>query len=201
MTQILGFIVFMAGVLTPALAETPPALAEARKISGRYLGRWTVYGLERGELVVKTKWSDTLTAGDARLEGGRAVVDVTTQMTFIDGSQRTLQFREGYFLLPDGSAGERFIENQGQVTLVKRLSPNDWALQTVPQPEELRFLGFDPSIVLSASHVTTKTTTYKGAVDTDHVARFTTVQWKNTATGAIETTQFLSMIGVHKRIQ
>lgn len=200
MTKSLACLLLVFGLLFPAHASSPAGLAEAQKITGRYLGRWTVYGLEKGALTVKMKWSDVVSTSEARIEGGRALVDVVSQMTFVDGSERTVQFKEGYLLLADGSAGERFIDHGGQQTLVRRLSPNDWAFQSVPDPNELRFLGFDPALVLSASHVTTKTTTYKGAIDTDHVARFTTVQWKNTATGAIETTQFLSMIGLHKRV-
>jgi hypothetical protein len=175
------------------------ALDTAQKITGKYLGQWTMYGVAAGQIVEKAAWTDVLEAGKATESNGRAFVEVTNVMTFLDGKTLTVAFIEGYTANADGTAGDRFYEIQGKTTLFKRLTDNDWAYQTTPDPGELWFLGFNPKDVLSASHVTTKTTTYEGDLETDHVTRLTTIQWKD-ADGKIKSMQFVSMKGTHTRL-
>ncbi len=171
----------------------------AKKIAGTYTGKWAMYGVQNGAVVQKSSWTDVLTAANPTEGKGRAFVDVSSVMTYPDGKTRTSVFQEGYFENSDGSVGDRFYEIQGQTVIFKRLTPNDWTYQVTPNEGELWFLGFDPKTVISASHVAAKTTTYEGGIDTDHVSRLTTVQWKD-ANGAIQTIQFVSMKGEHTRI-
>ena len=175
------------------------ALAAAGKIAGSYTGNWAIYGVVDGNVVMKSKWTDVLTATEPVQSPGRAFVSVTDDMTFADGSVKTTKFEEGYFVNADGTAGERFYELNGSAVVFRKLTDNDWAFYTVPSEEELRFLGFDPKTVLSASHITVKTTTLQANTETDHVTRITTVQWKDAA-GSIMSIQFVSMNGTHARI-
>ena len=186
----------MAAASTSMAAES--ALDAARRITGKYTGRWSMYGLVSGSVVEKASWTDVLEAGSATERSGRALVEVTDLMTFPDGSTRASQFIEGYMVNADGSAGDRFYEIQGEVTIFKKLTDRDWAFQTAPEPGELWFLGFNPRDVIYASHVTTKTTTHEGGTDTDHVTRLTTIQWR-TADGKLHASQFVSMKGEHTR--
>ncbi len=174
------------------------ALAAAKKIAGNYTGSWALYGVVDGNVVIKSRWTDVLTATEPVQDSGRAFVKVTDVMTFSDGSARTSKFEEGYLANADGAAGDRFFELNGSTVVFRKLTDNNWAFSTVPDENELRFLGFDPRTVLSASHITVKTTTLQGNTDTDHVTRVTTVQWKDAA-GALMSMQFVSMNGSHTR--
>lgn len=185
-------------LLTSAHAGSP-AFEAAKKITGKYTGSWTMYGIENGNVVEKSSWTDTLIAANPIEENGRAFVEVSDVMTYPDGSTRTSVFHEGYYANSDGSVGERFYEIFGQAIVFKKLTANDWAYQATPAAGELAFLGFDSKSVISASHVAVKSTTYEGGIDTDHVTRLTTVQWKD-ATGKIRTVQFVSMKGEHVRV-
>jgi hypothetical protein len=190
-------------VIVPLLIATASMAAEsaldaAKRISGKYTGQWKMYGIAGGLVVEKASWTDVLEASDATESKGKAFVEVTDVMTFRDGTTRTTKFIEGYVANADGSAGDRFYEIQGKTTFFKKLTDRDWVYQATPDPGELWFLGFDPKDVISASHVATKTTTYEGNLDTDHVTRLTTIQWRDTS-GSTQTTQFISMKGAHAR--
>lgn len=175
------------------------ALDSVKKIVGTYTGNWTMYGIESGIIVEKAAWTDVLTAGNPKLGNGRAYVDVSDVMTFQDGSVRTSNFLEGYLENSDKTAGERFYEIHGNIMKFKKLTDNDWTYHSVPDLGELWFLGFtSPQNVISSSHVTTKSTTYEGVIDTDHVTRVTTVQWSGDD-GSIKSIQFVSMKGEHRR--
>ena len=176
------------------------ALDEAKKIEGAYTGSWALYGVVDGNVVIKSRWTDVLTATEPVQNPGRAFVNVTDVMTFADGSLKTSRFQEGYFANADGTAGDRFYEMNGSTVVFRKLTDNDWAFYTVPNEGELRFLGFDPKAVISASHMTVKATTFQGGGSTDHVTRVTTVQWKDAA-GTLMSIQFVSMNGSHTRTE
>jgi hypothetical protein len=191
------------GVVLSALAATSSFAGEsafdaAKKIAGKYNGAWTMYGLADGKVVEKASWTDVLTAANPTQRDGQAFVEVSDVMTYADGTTRTSNFHEGYVTHPDGSAGERFYEINGKPFYFKKLTDNDWSFQGVPSEGELWFMGFNAKSVVSASHVTIKTTTYQGDIDTDHVTRVTTVQWKD-SDGTLKSTQFVSMKGEHTR--
>lgn len=199
MKTLLGLALAL-GAMTIGCASTgaESALDAASKIAGTYTGQWSMYGLADGHVVEKASWTDRLEAGHSVEDHGRAYVEVTDTMTFANGQTRTSKFIEGYSAKPDGSAGDRFYEIGGTATHFKKLTERDWVYQATPDPGELWFLGVNPQDVVFASHVTTKTTTFEGPIDTDHVTRLTTIQWKD-ADGKIHSTQFVSMKGEHAR--
>lgn len=193
----LGFIsLFLLNSYSFA-AET--ALEATQRIAGKYTGEWTMFALENGAVVEKVKWTDALVAENPTQDSDGAHVDVTDIMKFSDGSSRVSKFQEGYYAKEDGSVGDRYYEIMGQRISFKKLTDNDWTFQNTPSSWELPSLGFDPKTVISASHVTTKTTTYDGNIDTDHVIRITTIQWRD-ANGAVRSEQFVSMKGYHTRV-
>ena len=180
---------------------TESALDAATKITGKYAGEWTMFGLENGVVVQQAKWNDVLIAETPTQGNGLAFVNVTDNMIFADGTNRISKFQEGYFSNVDGSVGDRFYEIMGNKVLFKRLSESDWSFQATPSAWELSSLGFNPKNVVFASHVTTKTTTYDGLIDTDHVTRITTIQWKDSEEGIPKSLQFVSLSGYHTRVK
>jgi hypothetical protein len=176
-----------------------PVFDAAAKIAGKYSGHWALYGVADGKVVEKASWTDTLTATNPTRAAGKAYVDVTDLMTFPDGTTRTSTFQEGYLESADGSVGERFYDIHGQKTLFRKLTDNDWSYQSGVDAGELWFLGFNPKTVVTASHVAVKSTTLEGNVDTDHVTRVTTIQWRD-VDGSLKSVQFVSMKGEHTRV-
>lgn len=194
---ILSTLLCVFAFATSAHASTP-AFEATKKIAGKYTGTWTMYSFANDTVIQKAAWTDVLTADTPTEEKDRAFVQVSDVMTFADGTTRTTKFTEGYFSNPDGTIGDRFYDYSGATTLFKKLTENDWTYQSTPSDFELRTLGFDPKTVISASHVATKTTTYEGPIDTDHVTRVTTIQWKD-KTGTTKSIQFTSLTGTHTR--
>ena len=187
-------------LLMSAVAHgTESALDATKRIAGKYTGQWSMFAFNDGKVVERAACTDVLIASHVTEDNERAYVEVIDVMTFPDGSTRTSKFIEGYYANSDGSAGDRFYEIQGKITIFKKLSENDWAYYAQPETGELWFLGFNPKDVISSSHIATKTTTYEDKIDTDHVTRVTTVQWKD-ANGTTQTSQFISLKGQHRRV-
>jgi len=192
LTTLTGVIVSLA---TAASAQT--ALEAASTIEGTYEGEWTMYRVEAGEPVASASWTDVLTAGPAVDEADRASVEVTDVMTFGDGTERTSVMREGYLKEPGtDQAANRYYQFDDTMVVYHQLSPHDWTFWTEPTEGELWALGFNPAQVVSASHVTTRSTTELG---TDHVTRVTTIVY-NDDTGQPRAIQFVSLQGTHRRV-
>ena len=60
---------------------------EVRALEGTYSGAWTMYGIdEKGEVVKRATWTDTLKATGAEIKGERAFVTWTCEQVF-DGAK------------------------------------------------------------------------------------------------------------------
>lgn len=178
------------------------AIDAAKAIVGKYTGKWELFGLDaQGEkIVLKSSWQDVLEAKDPVEQGDRAFVTVTDVMNFADGKSYSITFPEGYFAGEDGEAGERYFEVSGEVVRVKHLQGDAWTFVSTPTTMEFYMLGFKPKDVLSASHVTVKTVTREGAIETEWSTRVTTIRFKD-AGGLVKTEQFVSLKGFHSRVQ
>src|SRR5437016_6190188 len=86
---------------------------EVRQLAGTYTGSWTLFGIDdKGQIVQRMVWTDTLKAQGPEVQGDRAYISTTDEMVF-EGSKippMTVRGREGYFLGKDGRLGDYFIE-------------------------------------------------------------------------------------------
>ncbi|MEM7126829.1 MAG: hypothetical protein AAF702_10915 [Chloroflexota bacterium] len=170
-----------------------------RDMAGTYVGSWTMFGLDgEGNVVKYSAWKDTVTAENPQLDGDRAYVHAADEMVFENSNipPMTVTWEEGYFLMPDGTLGDQFIESFGQTTRMIQLSDNVWTYATSAHAEELASLGF--LSVSSGQHVTTKVVTTEAGIETHRVTRVTTVNWTDHA-GQDQAIQFVSLQGVHQR--
>lgn len=89
---------------------------EVRALEGTYTGSWTMYGVnDKGEVVKRAAWTDTMRATGAQIKGNRALVTTIDEMVFEGGRipPREYSGTEGYYLKADGALGDYFIESQG----------------------------------------------------------------------------------------
>jgi|ERR1043166_579950 hypothetical protein len=172
---------------------------EVAALTGTFTGSWTIFGLDdRGQSVKRAAWTDTIKSQAPTIQGDRAFVSTTDEMTFEGGKvpPRKVEGREGYFLNPDGTLGDYFIESFGQVQRARKLGSNVWAYSMPADARELSQFGL--TNVASAQHVIVKVIIFESGVETHRISRVTTVNWKD-AEGKERSTQFLSLQGFHRR--
>src|SRR3954464_13995836 len=81
----------------PATAPVPEAV---RALVGTYTGSWTLFGVDdKGQVVKRMAWADTIKAANPERTGDRAFVTTTDEMTF-EGAPAPfkVQGKEGHFL-------------------------------------------------------------------------------------------------------
>jgi hypothetical protein len=176
----------------------PPVPKEVRAIAGTYTGSWALFGIDdKGGVVKKAAWTDTVTAADPQVKGDRAFVTMTDEMVFEGGAGKfKMQGTEGYFLKKDGSLGEYFIETFGQLKRMVKVGDNVRSYAAPADARELGQLGFPKDA--SATHVLVKVVTNEDGVETHRISRVTTATWKD-KDGKERTLQFVSLQGFHKR--
>ena len=196
----IGFAVavLLGAALTSGWAQDTPPKAVA-DLAGVYLGTWNMYGIdEKGATVKRMAWTDVMTASSPVVERGRAFVSTVDEMTFEGGRIPPMKIKggEGYFVAPDGTLGDYFIEANGQTHRVTKLGLNTWVYTTAAYPQELSQLGFKD--VVSGQHTVVKTVTEEDGLETHHISRVTLVNWKDAA-GKSRWIQFVSLEGTHRR--
>lgn len=170
-----------------------------RDLEGTYAGSWTLFGLDEESTVIKlASWTDTIKAENAQMNGEQAYVLTTSEMVF-DGSEApAMEFtgREGYFLMPDGSLGEYFVETFGQITKSSQLGENIWITVTPASAEDLASYRLPNGS--SGQHVLVKVVASEEGNEVHRISRVTTVTWTDQA-GQDRSLQFVSMQGYHER--
>jgi hypothetical protein len=180
-----------------AIADTPPK--EVRDLIGTYTGSWTMFGIDaKGEVIKRMAWTDTIKAEKPEVQGGRAYVSTTDEMTFAGGKIPPLEVhgKEGYFLKKDGGLGDYFIESSGQTNRMVKVGENVWSYTTPAAAQELGRIGFPKDA--SGQHVLVKVVTKEKGIETHRISRLTTVSWKDKE-GKERWLQFVSLQGFHKR--
>src|SRR4051794_12667050 len=118
-------LVLGTGPLTPVKADPSGEIPkEVRALEGTYTGAWTMYGIdEKGEVVKRMTWTDTLKAAGAQIKDDRAFVTWASEQVFDGGKgpTRKSEGKEGFFLNKDGKLGDSFLEMFGQTTRVTKI--------------------------------------------------------------------------------
>lgn len=170
-----------------------------RDMAGNFAGSWTMFGLdEEGQAVKVVSWTDTVQAENPQIDGDRAYVLVTDEMVYEDNNIPPMQltWNEGYFLMPDGTLGDQFVESYGQITKFNQLRENVWITVTPVSPQELE--NYRLPNISSGQHIMNKVVTRDEGLETHRITRVTTVNWTDPA-GQERSTQFVSLQGVHQR--
>lgn len=170
-----------------------------RDLEGNYVGSWTMFGIdEEGQVVKSLSWTDTIQAENPQMDGEQAYVLTNTAMVFDGGDIPPMEFpgKEGYFLMPDGSLGDYFIETFGQISKSTQLSENVWISVTSASSQDLA--NYRLPNVSSGLHILNKVVTSEEGIETHRITRVTTVNWTDQA-GQDQSTQFVSLQGIHQR--
>jgi hypothetical protein len=186
----------VTGMNNSASQVVPQAVLD---LEGTYVGSWTLYGLDEASQVVKlATWTDTIKAENAQIDNEQAYVLTTTEMVFDGSNAPPLEFpgKEGYFLMPDGTLGEYFIETFGQISKSTLLGENVWITVTPASAEDLASYRLPNDS--SGQHVIVKVITSEEGTEIHRITRVTTVNWRDQA-GKDRSVQFVSLEGFHKR--
>lgn len=170
-----------------------------RDLEGNYVGSWTVFGIdEEGQVVKLVSWTDTIQAENPQIDGEQAYVLTTGEMVFDSSNIPPMKIagKEGYFLLPDGSLGDYFVETNGQISKSNQLSENVWISVTPASSQDLA--SYRLPNVSSGQHILNKVVTSDEGVEIHRITRVTTVNWTDQA-GQERSTQFVSLQGFHQR--
>lgn len=170
-----------------------------RDLAGNYVGSWTVFGIdEAGQAVKLVSWTDTIQAENPQIDGEQAYVLTAGEMVFDNSNIPPMKIagKEGYFLLPDGSLGDYFVETNGQISKSNQLSENVWISVTSASAQDLA--SYRLPNVSSGQHILNKVVTSEEGVEIHRITRVTTVNWTDPA-GQERSTQFVSLQGFHQR--
>jgi hypothetical protein len=155
-----GWVAPVTSAVDPK-SDAPRDVPKAvRALEGTYSGAWTMYGIdEKGEVVKRMAWTDTMTAGRSEVTADRAYVATTDEMTFegSKGPPLKAEGKEGYYLTKDGEVGDYFIETYGQVHRPAKLGDSVWSYAAPAADRELAQLGFPKGA--SGQHVVVKLVT------------------------------------------
>jgi hypothetical protein len=179
------------------IPDEPPK--EVRDLVGTFTGSWTMFGIDdKGEVVRRMAWTDTIKAEKPEVEGDRAYVSTTDEMKFEGGKIPPIkvQGKEGYHLKTDGSLGDYFMEMAGHTFRMVKVGDNVWSYTTPAEAQELSGLGFPKDA--SGQHVLVKVITKERGVETHRISRVTTVSWKESE-GKERWLQYVSLQGYHKQ--
>ncbi len=172
---------------------------QVRDLAGTFTGAWTLYGVDdKGAVVKRMAWTDTVKAEDPQLKGDRAFVAVTDEMTFEGGKIPPFKVKgtEGFFLNKDGGLGDYFVEIAGKLNRMVKLADNVSTYAAPADALELGQMGFPSGA--SGQHVLVKVVTTEQGAETHRITRVTTAKW-NDKGGKERWLQFMSLQGFHRR--
>ena len=169
-------------------------------LTGVFEGSWVLSGLDASDAVVEqASWSDVVTASNPRIDGDRALVDVSSEM---DGGTwtQTLEFHEGVYIEEDGSMGAYFVEMDGEETILIETSPDVWEYD-----EDLGPNDFDVMVNVSAENLvegwkhSVKVVTRPDGGERHDITTTTRVEYDGAA--GVQTAEFTSLSGYHERTE
>lgn len=172
---------------------------QVKELVATFEGTWKSFRLnEQDEIVRFSTYVDRLTAHMPKIEDGRAFVLYRDEMSAPGATEPSfvIEGKEGYFVNSDGTLGDYFTEQFGQVQRYKNLADGVWVAAIEAHPQELKRLGF--ANVISGHHVMVKVITTTDSETTHHITRVTTVKWKDRS-GKTSEIQFTSLKGSHTK--
>jgi hypothetical protein len=195
---------FLLGAATSFLVahrrDVPAAVPkQVRDLAGTFTGAWTLYGVDdKGAVVKRMAWTDTVKAEDPQVKGDRAFVTVADEITFDGGKIPPFKVKgtEGYFLNKDGGLGDYFVEFAGKLNRMVKLADSVSTYAAPADALELGQMGFPKGA--SGQHVLVKVVTTEEGVETHRITRVTTAKWTG-KDGKERWQQFVSLHGFHKR--
>lgn len=209
-----GFILTISLLISHGEAKASPTPLEAvQELVGIYSGHWDMFGLDgAGNPQLTLSWDDKITFSDPQVGVDpfvgktRAFGRVTNTMTYKyprTFPSMTIQFTEGFTLLPDGGVGDHYFSFKsadGVVleTIETKVQQNLWTYNSAVKLDSFKNLGITKDNFISAKNVVVKSIVVEGKTEIQLVTQTTYLVWK-TSNGLVRTKEFVSMTGIHKR--
>lgn len=165
---------------------------------GTFTGAWTLWGLDSAdEQVERAAWTDSATGSNPRIDGDRALVDISNVM---DGETWTqeMEFLEGVYIEDDGSMGSYFFEIDSVVTLLTETSPGVWEYDSpIISSDYSGMVNVTADNLVTGSKHSTKVISFPGGVEHHQITGTTHVEYD--AGGGLQVVDFVSIEGYHDR--
>jgi hypothetical protein len=169
--------------------------------AGTYQGAWEMLGLDAGdEPYTYLSWTDDIVGSNPRIEGDRAMMDVTDFMVLEDYGDYEISWIEGVLIEEDGSPGEEFMEMDGEVTIFSQVKDGYYEYQTeLARSDFSAWANVTQDNLISGYHTTYKVVTWPDGMETHDITRVTTLEWD--AGDGPQTIEFTSMTGRHQKVK
>jgi hypothetical protein len=165
---------------------------------GTFAGAWTLWGLDAADAQVeRSAWTDSATGSDPRIDGDRALVDISNVM---DGGTWTqeMEFFEGVYIEEDGSMGSYFFEIDSVVTLLTESSPGVWEYDSpIISSDYSTMVNVTADNLVTGSKHSTKVISFPGGVEHHQITGTMHVEYD--AGAGLQVVDFVNLDGYHDR--
>ena len=196
-TLLTGLLFVLIGTTTMFSQDLEKALAQ---LEGKFVGEWTSYKKNvSGEIEIAMTWRDTITTGPLVKEKTLAYVEVESTSTFDNPiiPPYTMKFKEGFYI-DGGQVGKRFFNIMGAEILFTQLNEKTYAYTQDIQAGEFQQMRFFTAV--EGTHTVIKVVNEIDGIETHSISRISTIISKDEE-GKLYETQFISLKGVHRRVE
>lgn len=174
-------------------------LDAGKALAGAYTGKWEHFGFdaEKEKIVLKSSRTEDVAARQPVRTVDRLAITGACVHT-VAGNPFKVVFLEGYFVDEQGHLGDRFFEIDNQLTRMPGQGEGAFTFVSEFNPHDSYSLGLLPEDVVAGKHVTVRVVSMDGKAELEHISRVTTVSFRK-AKGVVETVQFVSLKGSHRR--
>ncbi len=168
---------------------------------GVYHGEFQLYGLDADDNAYPSmSGTDVTEATNPHIDGDRAQVDVTSVATPDGGDPFPAQtWLEGVFILADGSPGDLFIDQYGEVSIQTEIEPDVFEYEQSFQSWDYdSWANITPQNLISGAQLYHKVVTYPGGVETHDVTRISSLEYEDGGGNTVPVS-YTSMEGTHTR--
>lgn len=185
-----------------AASEEPEALAYVRdRLVGTFTGSWTIAMLGPDDKSAPgLQFTDRVVGSNARIDGDRAIVDVTTRMDMGRGEPMELSFIEGVKIEEGGKRGVYFVEMQGQVTTYEEVEPGTWQSDApLTEQDYAMMVNVTADNVVEGNKRTVKVVKITDGLERHDITATVTVKYTN-ASGEPVSVEYTAMTGHHQQV-
>ncbi len=167
---------------------------------GTYTGDFVMHGLDGADAPYPAmSWADTAVASNPRIDGDRAQVDVHDTMVMDGGGTYEQEWLEGILIEPDGSAGDRFIDMDGVVTVQTEVTPGVFEYeQPIEEYDFYNWTNVTAANLIAGGHLMHKEVVDDGGIETHLISRTTSLEYED-AGGSTVSVEYLSLEGTHQK--
>ncbi len=168
--------------------------------AGTYEGSWQMFGLDPLDVSYPSMtWTDVAVATNPRIDGERALVDVTDTMDMGNYGEMQATWLEGVMIETDGSPGDEYMEMDGVVTVFSKVADDEYEYVTdIADSDYFSWSNVSAQNLIDGYHTTHKTVSWPDGQETHDITRTTTLEYDG-GDGPV-VVEFTSLVGQHIKV-